>query len=118
MPIVYTYKNCDSCRKAIKWLKENNIPHETKAIRETPPQKNELRSALAAQNGDLRKLFNTSGVDYRERGLKDKLPAMSEEEALTLLTENGNLVKRPLFIGDSAILVGFNEATWAAALTR
>ena len=116
MPTVYAYKNCDTCRKALKWLKENQVNHETKAIRETPPTKEELKAALAANGGDLRKLFNTSGGDYRDLGLKDKLPAMSESEALDLLSKNGNLVKRPFLIGDSVALTGFNEAAWKSAL--
>ena len=116
MPVLYAYKNCDSCRKAIKWLKQNEISHETKAIRETPPSVAELQTALDSQNGELRKLFNTSGTDYRELGLKDKLPGMTSDEALTLLSQNGNLVKRPLFLGDF-VLVGFNEAVWKNAFT-
>lgn len=116
MPVLYAYKNCDTCRKAIKWLKENQIAHETKAIRETPPTARELETALAALDGDLRKLFNTSGGDYRELGLKDKLPALSADEAISLLSTHGNLVKRPFLIGGTIALVGFNEAAWAKAL--
>lgn len=116
MPTLYAYKNCDTCRKASKWLRENNVAHETKAIRETPPSPAELTAALRATGGDLRKLFNTSGGDYRELGLKDKLPSMSESEAIALLSENGNLVKRPFLIGDGVALVGFNEALWKQAL--
>lgn len=116
MPTVYAYKNCDTCRKALKWLKENGIDHETKAIRETPPTPAELKTALAANGGDLRKLFNTSGGDYRELGLKDKLPSMSEAEAIDLLSKNGNLVKRPLLIGKGVALTGFNETAWSEAL--
>ena len=116
MPTLYAYKNCDTCRKASKWLKENNVTHETKTIRETPPSTAELEAALAANGGDLRKLFNTSGGDYRELGLKDKLPAMTKAEAFALLSGNGNLVKRPFLIGKGVALVGFNESTWAEAL--
>jgi arsenate reductase len=116
MPTVYAYKNCDTCRKALKWLKENHIEHETKAIRETPPTKAELKAALAANGGDIRKLFNTSGGDYRELGLKDKLPTLTEAEAIDLLSNNGNLVKRPFLIGDNVALTGFSEAAWKSAL--
>ena len=116
MPILYAYKNCDTCRKAAKWLKENQIPHETKAIRETPPSVAELEAALRANGGDLRKLFNTSGGDYREMGIKDRLPDMTEAEALELLSQNGNLVKRPFLIGDGVALNGFNEAIWKNSL--
>ena len=116
MPILYAYKNCDTCRKAAKWLAQRHIPVEIRPIRETPPTPDELKAALAALGGDIRKLFNTSGTDYRQLGLKDKLPSMSEADALRLLSQNGNLVKRPLLIGDRAILAGFHEPTWAAAL--
>jgi arsenate reductase len=71
---------------------------------------------LAAQGGQLRKLFNTSGGDYKALGLSAKLPALSEAEALDLLAGNGNLVKRPFALGDGVALVGFDEATWCAAL--
>jgi len=116
MPILYAYKSCDTCRKASKWLKENDVAHETRPIRETPPTVAELKAALQANGGDLRKLFNTSGGDYRELGIKDKLPSMSEDEALELLSQNGNLVKRPFLIGDGVALNGFNEAAWKSAL--
>jgi arsenate reductase len=115
---VYAYKGCDTCRKALKWLNERGIPHEVKAIRETPPTVAELKAAVAvaAFGGDLRPLFNTSGGDYRELGLKDKLPGMSGDEAVVLLSKNGNLVKRPFVVGDGVVLVGFKEGEWAGVL--
>lgn len=117
MIILYAYKNCDTCRKAVHWLKENHLSHDTKAIRETPPTPAEIEIALTAVNGDIRKLFNTSGSDYRELGLKDKLPTMPKSEAIALLSRNGNLVKRPFLIAGNVALVGFREADWAGALT-
>lgn len=108
---IYTYKKCDSCRKATKWLNEQNITFEELAIRETPPTITELESMLKAQ-GAVKSLFNTSGMDYRSMGLKDTLPSLSDEEALLLLSKNGNLVKRPFIIGDNVALVGFKEAEW------
>ncbi len=113
---VYAYKGCDTCRKALKWLKEQGIPHEVKAIRETPPSVAELKAAVTTFNGDLRPLFNTSGGDYRELGLKDKLPGMTADEAIALLSKNGNLVKRPFVTGDGVVLVGFKEDEWRKAL--
>ncbi len=110
--IIYAYKNCDTCRKALKWLKENSVPHEIRPIRETPPSVPELEMALQAVGGDLRKLFNTSGGDYRDMGLKDRLPTMPPAEALRLLSGNGNLVKRPLLIAGGTAVTGFNEAAW------
>ena len=113
---VYAYKGCDTCRKALKWLKERGIPHEVKAIRETPPSVAELKAAVAAFGGDLRPLFNTSGGDYRELGLKDQLPGMTADEAVALLSKNGNLVKRPFVAGGGVALAGFKEDEWARAL--
>lgn len=85
-------------------------------IREQPPTRAELKAMLRANEGNLRKLFNTAGKDYREQGLGAKLPSLSEEEALGLLHGNGNLVKRPFAIGDDIHLVGFNELAWQNAL--
>lgn len=97
---IYTYASCDTCRKAVKWLRANGVEFEERAIRETPPSKTEIRRMLAAHGGELRKMFNTSGRDYREQKLGDKLPALSESAAFELLATNGNLVKRPFLIGD------------------
>lgn len=121
---VYTYANCDTCRRAVKWLRAHDIAFVEKPIRETPPTAMELRSMLARLGGAgaLRKLFNTSGVDYRAQKLGEKLPSMTEAEAIALLAGNGNLVKRPFALGDGKDaarevgLVGFDEATWTAAL--
>ena len=116
MIFVYAYKGCDSCRKALKWLTAEGIDHEVRAIRETPPSLDELKAVLGAYDGELRRLFNTSGGDYRELGLKDKLPTMSEHDAFDLLSKNGNLVKRPFVVGDGVALVGYKEDIWRDAL--
>ncbi len=114
---VYTYANCDTCRRATKWLRAQNLAFAEKPIRETPPGVAELRTMLAAQGGELRKLFNTSGVDYRAQELGEKLPTMTEAAALKLLAGNGNLVKRPFLLRTDGVgLVGFNEATWTEVL--
>jgi arsenate reductase len=114
---VYTYANCDTCRKAAKWLRARKLAFAEKPIRETPPSVAELRVMLAAQGGELRKLFNTSGADYRAQGLGEKLPTMTETATLKLLAGNGNLVKRPFLLrADGVGLVGFNESTWAEVL--
>jgi arsenate reductase len=114
---VYTHANCDTCRKAVKWLRAEGIPFVEKPIRETPPSVAELKAMLAAQGGELRKLFNTSGVDYRAQGLGEKLPTMTEAAALKLLAGSGNLVKRPFLLRPDGVgLVGFNEAAWVTAL--
>jgi arsenate reductase len=113
---VYVYQKCDSCRKALKWLDVRGVSYKTKAIRETPPTPAELESALAILGGDIRRLFNTSGTDYRELGMKDKLPTLSDKESIQLLAANGNLVKRPFLIGEGIALTGFKPDEWAAAL--
>jgi len=113
---VYCYQNCSTCREALRWLAEHGIAHTVKAIRETPPSVAELRSALEAFGGDLRRLFNTSGLDYRALGLKDQLPTMTEAVAFELLSHNGNLVKRPFLIGEGKVLIGFKRAEWEKLL--
>jgi len=115
---IYTYQGCSTCKNAVKWLKANDVPFDEKPIRETPPSVAELKEMLKAKGGDLRSLCNTSGQDYRELGLKDKLPTMSQDEVLTLLSERGNLVKRPFAFNKAKgiYMVGFKEAEWTAAL--
>lgn len=113
---IYAYKNCETCRKALKFLRENGVAFEEVPIREAPPSKSELRAMLAACDGQLRRLFNTSGGDYKALGLSAKLPSMMTDAAIDLLASNGNLVKRPFAIGDGVHLVGFEEALWRAAL--
>lgn len=115
---VYTYANCDTCRRAVKWLRAEGVDFVEKPIRETPPTLAELRSMLAAQSGELRRLFNTSGRDYREQKLGEKLPSLAPEAALKLLAGNGNLVKRPFALGSGVALTGFDAATWQAALRK
>lgn len=116
MLTIYTLATCDSCRRAVKWLKANAIPFEERAIRETPPSLVELRTMLKAQDGVVRTLFNTAGRDYRDLNMSKVLPTLSSAAALDLLAQNGNLVKRPFAIGPSVALPGFDEAKWAAAL--
>ena len=115
---IYTLAQCSTCRDATRWLRSHQIAFDERAIRETPPTVAELRAMLAAQGGNLRKLFNSSGIEYRAQQLAEKLPAMSEPEQLALLAGNGSLVKRPFLIGDGAALVGFDEKAWAAVLLK
>lgn len=113
---IYTLKNCDTCRRAVKWLTARGLVFEERPIRETPPTVAELKAMLSALGGERRRLFNTSGVDYRELKLGEKLPAMSDAEALKLLAGNGSLVKRPFLLKAKTGLVGFDEKEWASAL--
>ncbi|HVU16239.1 MAG TPA: arsenate reductase family protein [Candidatus Didemnitutus sp.] len=114
--VFYAYSNCSTCRDAAKWLRAHNIAFSEKPVYETPPGIPELKRMLAFQDGNLRRLFNTSGMVYRELGLAEKLPKMSEAQSLTLLASNGRLVKRPFLIGEKAGLVGFDPDEWAKAL--
>ena len=109
---VYAYSGCDTCRKALKFLGAKKVAHEVIPIREQPPTIAELRTMLGHVGGDLRRLFNTSGQDYRALDLKSKLPTMSEDEALKLLAGNGNLVKRPFALAAKTGVVGFREKEW------
>ncbi len=117
MPLrVYAYEKCDTCRKALKFLRERGFEHEVIAIRQQPPTVEELRRMLGYVGGDIRRLFNTSGQDYRAMNIKERLPGMSEEETLGLLSSNGNLVKRPFVLGDGCGTVGFKEGEWERML--
>ncbi len=109
---IYAYAGCDTCRKALKFLAERGVAHEVVPIREQPPTVAELRAMLAHVGGDLRRLFNTSGQDYKALGMKDRLPKMSEAEALALLASHGNLVKRPFALTKTTGAVGFKPDEW------
>lgn len=108
---MYGYSGCGTCKKASKWLTAQGVEVEQIAIRETPPSIDELKRALEAK-GSLKLLFNTSGMDYRAMNMKEVLPTLSEEEALKLLSENGNLVKRPMLFAEQGVLVAFKEDQW------
>jgi arsenate reductase len=112
---IYTYAKCDTCRRALKFLRERQVAFEEIPIRDAPPSEAELK-AMASTYADLRKLFNSSGSDYKALKLSQELPDLSEQEVLTLLSSNGNLVKRPFLIGESIRLVGFKPSEWQAAL--
>ena len=110
--LVLVYRKCSTCLKALKWLEENNIEFTERPIKEKNPTYEELKSWYQMSGLPLKKFFNTSGLIYKDMQLKDKLPQMSEEEQLQLLSTNGMLVKRPLVIGDDYVLTGFKEKEW------
>jgi len=114
--VVYQYPNCGRCRKALKFLDETGVDFKSKDIVTNPPSKVLLGKALKLSGLPLKKLFNTSGQSYRDGGFKDKLPTMSDDEALTALAADGKLIKRPLVLGDGFVLVGFREDDWREAL--
>ena len=111
------YPKCTTCQKARKWLDAKGISYDYRDIKEENPSLEELRTWWNASGLPLKKFFNTSGLQYKSLGLKDKLPAMSEEEQLALLASDGMLVKRPLLVGDGFVRVGFKEAEWEESLT-
>ena len=110
---IYTYSKCDTCRRALRFLRERNVVFEEISIRDTPPSDGELKEMATAYRG-IRKLFNTSGSDYKALKLSEALPGMSERDVLELLSKNGNLVKRPFLLGESVRLVGFRLPEWEA----
>jgi len=107
---VYAYEKCSTCRKGLQFLAARGARAQVIPIRERPPTKAEIKRMLALVG--LRKLFNTSGLDYKKMNLKARLPALSEAEAIDLLSTNGNLVKRPFLLTSSGGAVGFNEEEW------
>lgn len=106
------YSRCTTCQKARKWLDEHGISYQLREIKEENPTQEELSSWYRLSGLPLKRFWNTSGIQYRELGLKDKLPQMSEEEQLQLLATDGMLVKRPLLVGDDFVLTGFKQAEW------
>lgn len=110
--LVLVYRKCSTCMKALKWLEEKNIKFEERPIVEQNPTYEELKAWHEMSGLPLKKFFNTSGLIYKDLGLKDKLPTMSEEEQLQLLATNGMLVKRPLVVGDGYVLTGFKVSEW------
>ena len=103
---IYSYSKCGTCRNAIKDLEAKKIKFEVIDITENPPSKKVLKSAVKAKG--LQKLFNTSGVQYRELKIKDKLKSMTEAQAIDLLASNGRLIKRPIVVDKDKITIGFN----------
>ena len=112
------YPKCSTCRKAQKWLDEHGAAYSLRLIREQNPDAAELKAWKERSRLPLKRFFNTSGLQYKALGLKDRLPAMSEEEQLALLASDGMLVKRPLLVGEDFILVGFREEEYARQLLK
>ena len=110
------YPRCSTCKKAQKWLDEKGIGYTFRDIKEENPSYDELKTWYKKSGLDIKHFFNTSGQLYKSMSLKDKLPAMSEEEKLRLLSTDGMLVKRPILIDGDTVLVGFKEQEWANTL--
>ena len=116
--IFIEYSKCTTCKKAKKFLDDNNISYIDRPIKEENPTYDELKNWIKKYNIDIKKLFNTSGLIYRNLNLKDKLKDMSDDEKIKILSTDGMLVKRPILITDNMILIGFKEKEWNNILIK
>ena len=112
MVLFIEYPKCSTCKKAKKWLVDNNIEFKDRNIVENTPTEKELKKWITDSKKDIKKFFNTSGLKYKELNLKEKLPNMTDNEKIKLLSSDGMLIKRPLLITDNKILSGFREKEW------
>lgn len=112
MVLFIEYPKCSTCQKAKKWLINNNVEFEDRNIVENTPTEKELEKWITESKKDIKKFFNTSGIKYKELNLKEKLPNMTDDEKIKLLSSDGMLIKRPLLITDNTILTGFREKEW------
>lgn len=110
--IFIEYPKCTTCQNAKKWLKENKIEFEERNITEETPTKEELKKWIQESGEEIKKWFNTSGLKYKEMNLKEKLPNMTYEEKIEILSQNGMLIKRPILVTDKEILIGFKKEKW------
>ena len=110
------YPKCSTCKKAKNFLDSKGADYEDRHIVENNPTAEELKQWHEMSGLDIKKFFNTSGLIYKNMGLKDKLPNMTDEEKLRLLASDGMLVKRPILVGDDFVLIGFKEKEWAEKL--
>lgn len=110
------YPKCTTCKKAKKWLDDNNFEYTDRDIKLENPTFEELKEIYEKSGLDIKKFFNTSGMIYRELQLKDKLPTMTLDEKLKLLATDGMLVKRPLLVANNVVLTGFKEKEWEEKL--
>lgn len=111
--LLILYPRCSTCIKAMNYLEKNNINFEIRDIVLDTPSVNDLKRYINNSGKDIHKFFNTSGMKYRELGLKDKLSSMSFDEMLNLLASDGMLIKRPLLVCDNKVLIGFKEKEWS-----
>jgi len=109
---IYQYAKCSTCRKALKFLDAHKVRYEARDITTQPPSKAELKRMVAYFGGEFKRLFNTSGLEYRARKISAKLPKMTASQAVSLLASSGRLIKRPFVLTDRTGLVGFKENDW------
>ena len=110
------YPPCSTCQKAKRWLEDNGVAYTSRHIKTDNPTKEELTAWIARSGLPIKRFFNTSGLLYKSMALKDKLPSMTEEEQLELLSTDGMLVKRPILVSEDFVLVGFKESEWSETL--
>lgn len=115
---LYSYNNCGTCKKAIKFLNDKSLTYELIDITKKPPTLEELEVVLSGMEGNLKKLFNTSGVAYRSGGYSELLKTMTEQDALGHLAKNGRLIKRPLILREKEGICGFKSDQWELFLSR
>lgn len=118
MVLFIEYPKCSTCAKAKKWLIQNNIEFEDRNIVENTPTEKELKKWITESKKDIKKFFNTSGLKYKELNLKEKLPNMTDDEKIKLLSSDGMLIKRPLLITENNIFTGFREKEWQEGLIK
>ena len=110
------YPKCTTCKKAKNWLTENGVEFTQRDIVQDNPSKEEIKAWYEKSGLPLKRFFNTSGLVYKDLGLKDKIADMSEEEQIEILASNGMVVKRPLIIADDFVLIGFKQPQWEEKL--
>lgn len=109
---IYQYPSCSTCRKAVKYLNEKNAEYSSVHLVEETPKFEELKDLFEKSSLPIKKFFNTSGLKYKELGLKDKISSFTEEEALKLLSSDGMLIKRPILTDGNRVIIGFKEDEW------
>ncbi|MPM21404.1 Regulatory protein MgsR [bioreactor metagenome] len=117
-PLFIRYPKCGTCRKAAKWLEENNVDVDSRHIVENNPTREELSAWIDRSGLPISRFFNTSGMIYKEQNLKEKVKTASRDELLDILASNGMVVKRPIVVADDFVLVGFNEVEWKNKLIK
>lgn len=112
MNLIFCYSKCSTCKRTIDFLNRKKVDYELRDIKENNPSKEELEKLVKLSNVDINKFFNTSGLVYRNLNLKDKIKSMTYEEKLNILSSDGMLIKRPIFVFNNEVLLGFNEKYW------
>lgn len=113
---ILCYSKCSTCKKAEKWLQENEIEYDYRPIKEENPEAGELKSWIEKSGLPIRRFFNTSGLLYREKNIKDKIDTLSMEELITILASDGMMVKRPVLLYGDKVLLGFKQKEWEETL--